>query len=79
MQKFYCINHFLWKEVAHKYLNTRRLDMVAKVGCNEFSKPIFWAEAGKFLLKSQINNFFCSATCLENKKKKKKKKKKYCQ
>ena len=51
MQKFYCINHFLWKEVAHKYLNTRRLDMVAKVGCNEFSKPIFWAEAGKFLLK----------------------------
>ena len=55
MQKLYCINHFLWKEVAHKYLDIRRLDMVAKVGCNEFSKPIFWAEVGEFLLKKIIS------------------------
>ena len=41
--------------------------MVAKVCCFEFSKSIFWVGVEEFI---QINNFFCSATCLEKMKKK---------
>ena len=41
MQKFY-FNLFLQEEVAHRYLNIRSFDKVAKDCCNEFSESIFF-------------------------------------
>ena len=41
MQKFY-FNLFLKEEVAHRYLNIRSFDKVAKDCCNEFSESIFF-------------------------------------